>query len=77
MIEADIKHPTDSGLAGTGCGRWLGKAQAGETDRGAALADAGSLAGDGTEVARGRPLIHDAKRLTELDRLRSSEFGCT
>ena len=25
VIEADIKHPTDAGLAGTGCGRWRGR----------------------------------------------------
>ena len=51
VIEADVKYPTDAGLAATGQGAGAGGSQAGAADRREQAAGAGSLASDGPPAA--------------------------
>ena len=58
VIEADVKYPTDAGLASSGVqGAGAGGSQAREADRREEGAGAGSLAGDGSQAAGDHP--HD------------------
>ena len=67
VIEADVKYPTDSGLAAQECGRSPGRARSspalvGEQKR----AGAGPLAGDGTHAARADAHDPSPQRRSEI-----------
>ena len=62
VIEADVKYPTDAGLASSGVQVLAqGGAQARQADRGEEGAGAGSLAGDGSQARSDHP--HDPAAL--------------
>jgi IS5 family transposase len=54
VIEADIKHPTDAGLASAGVLALARESQAGHADQGEALTGPGSFAVDGTQAGGDR-----------------------
>jgi len=61
VIEADVKYPTDAGLASNGVGPRAGSEEAREAGEGAQAAGPGSPEVDGSHVAGGDP--HDPSPL--------------